>query len=120
MANDTDDGMMTPLERAIITLWPDAEQVSDILVVSGPGYEDFPCSEMHHLHVEAMPGLPGGPLVDGPIMAPVTLEWGWTEDAPDSETQFACATLSGIVTDGVLKATQIELVLEPQDLPIAA
>lgn len=111
------DGPMSPIEAAIICLAEEA--ISDVLVVSGPEYEDFPCSEMVDLHVEIADPDAGGPLVPGPISVAVNLEWNWA-DATDDKGLIMPAVLTGIVTDGRLKATLIELDLTPVVLPLAA
>ena len=116
MPNDN-DGPMSAIEAAIICL--DEETISDTLVVSGPGYEDFPCSEMIDLHVELADPETGGPLVPGPISVGVRIEWNWS-DATDDKGFVLPGTLTGVVADGRLKVNLIELDLTPFPLPLAA
>jgi hypothetical protein len=74
---------------------------------------------MINLHVELADLDAGGPLVPGPITVGIQIEWNWS-DEPEGPGFLLPATLTGMVTDGRLKANLIELDLTPLVLPLAA
>lgn len=106
----SDDLRMSPIETAPVPMpLLNGDALAEALSVVGPGHEDFPCSEMLDVHVEHDGDGLKGPIPDGAVVAPVTVEWTWTEDGP---VQRARATLTGEARGGVLHVHAIEISLD--------